>query len=92
MVFSANGLRYKYTVAPAGRNVPLGPATVMAGKLLVPVTDGYDVFDPATGKGERHMPLQRPPSARRRWCPRWPDRRCSSSAATRWSRSVRRPA
>jgi hypothetical protein len=35
----------------------------MAGKLLVPVTDGYDVFDPATGKGERHIPLQRPASS-----------------------------
>lgn len=63
MVFSANGLRYKFTIAPAGKNIPLGPATVMAGKLLVPVTDGYDVFDAATGKGERHMPLQRPPSS-----------------------------
>jgi hypothetical protein len=63
MVFSANGLRYKYTVTGAGRNVPLGPATVMAGRLLVPVTDGYDVFDPITGKGERHIPLQRPQSS-----------------------------
>jgi hypothetical protein len=63
MVFSANGLRYKYTVTPAGRNIPLGPATVMAGLLLVPVTDGYDVFDPDSGKGERHIPLRRPPSS-----------------------------
>jgi hypothetical protein len=63
MVFSANGLRYKYTVAPSGRNAPVGPATVMAGKLLVPVTDGYDVFDPASGKGERHIPVQRPPGS-----------------------------
>jgi hypothetical protein len=52
MVFSANGLRYKYTVAPSGRNAPVGPGTVMAGRLLVPVTDGYDVFDPGGGKGE----------------------------------------
>jgi hypothetical protein len=63
MVFSANGLRYKYTVAPSGRNAPVGPGTVMAGKLLVPVTDGYDVFDPAGGKGERHIPVQRPSSS-----------------------------
>jgi hypothetical protein len=63
MVFSANGLRYKYTVTPAGGDAPLGPGTMMAGKLLVPVTDGYDVFDPATGKGERHIPLQRPASS-----------------------------
>lgn len=60
MVFSANGLRYKYTVAPAGRNVPMGPATIMAGRLLVPVTGGYDVFDPETGRGERHIPVARP--------------------------------
>ncbi len=62
MVFSANGLTYKYTVAPAGANVPLGPATVMAGRLLVPVTGGYDVFEPETGKGDHHIPLIRPPS------------------------------
>jgi hypothetical protein len=62
MVFAANGLRYKYTVTPAGGNVPLGPATVMAGRLLVPVSDGYDVFDPVTGTGERHIPMGRPPS------------------------------
>ncbi|HEX9832524.1 MAG TPA: hypothetical protein VGA66_05445 [Mycobacterium sp.] len=61
MVFSANGLQYKYTVAPAGANIPLGPATVMAGRLLVPVTGGYDVFDPGSGKGDRHIPVPRPP-------------------------------
>jgi hypothetical protein len=62
MVFSANGLRYKYTVAPSGPNIPLGPAAMMAGRLLVPVTGGYDVFDPATGRGERHISVERPPS------------------------------
>ena len=63
MVFSANGLRYKFTVAASGTNNPLGPAAVMAGRLLVPVTGGYDVFDPASGAGERHIALQRPPSS-----------------------------
>ncbi len=63
IVFSANGFEYRYTVTPEGRNKPLGPATIMAGRLLVPVTDGYDVFDPATGQGERHIPVTRPPSA-----------------------------
>jgi hypothetical protein len=63
MVFSAKGLQYKYTVSPAGANVPLGPATVMAGKLLVPVTGGYDVFDANSGKGDRHIPVARPPSS-----------------------------
>ncbi|BBY79611.1 hypothetical protein H7I53_02915 [Mycolicibacterium pulveris] len=60
MVFSANGLRYKYSIAPAGPAAPLGPATVMAGRLLVPVTGGYDVFDSATGQGERHIAVSRP--------------------------------
>ena len=63
MVFSANGLRYRYTVSPSGANIPLGPATMMAGRLLVPVTDGYDVFDPVSGNGEQHIVLRRPPSS-----------------------------
>ncbi|MGO4442721.1 hypothetical protein AB4Z42_05135 [Mycobacterium sp. 2YAF39] len=62
MVFSANGIKYKYSVSPAGHNVPLGPATVMAGRLLVPVTGGYDVFEPGSGKGDHHIPVGRPPS------------------------------
>lgn len=60
MVFDAAGLRYKYTVTPSGGSRPLGPAVEMADRLLVPVTDGYDVFAPATGAGERHIPLARP--------------------------------
>lgn len=60
MVFSAGDLRYKYTVAASGTDRPVGPATVMAGKLLVPVTTGYDVFDPQTGAGEKHIALLRP--------------------------------
>jgi hypothetical protein len=63
MVFSANGLRYRYTVSPSGSNIPLGPATMMAGRLLVPVTGGYDVFDPTTGNGVEHIPVQRQPSS-----------------------------
>lgn len=63
MVFSANGLRYRFTVSPSGTNIPLGPATMMAGRLLVPVTDGYDVFDPVSGDGERHIVVHRPPSS-----------------------------
>ncbi len=61
MVFDASGLRYKYTVTPSGPSLPLGPAAEMADRLLVPVTDGYDVFDPGSGTGERHIPLARPP-------------------------------
>lgn len=62
MVFAANGIRYRYSIAPSGPDVPLGPATVMAGRLLVPVTGGYDVFDPDGGQGDRHIPVDRPPS------------------------------
>lgn len=62
LVFDANQLRYKYTVAPSGSNAPVGPATLMAGELLVPVTSGYDVFNPETGAGVRHIDLKRPPS------------------------------
>ena len=60
MVFDSSGLRYKYTVTPSGPSLPLGPAAEMANRLLVPVTDGYDVFDPGSGTGERHIPLARP--------------------------------
>ncbi|MCK0174645.1 hypothetical protein [Mycolicibacterium sp. F2034L] len=60
MVFAAEGLRYQYTVTPSGGHLPLGPGTEMAGRLLVPVTDGYDVFNPADGAGERHLPIARP--------------------------------
>jgi hypothetical protein len=61
MVFDASALRYKYTVSPVAGNAPVGPATLMAGKLLVPVTGGYDVFDSATGKGISHIDLPRTP-------------------------------
>jgi PQQ-like domain len=63
MVFDANGLRYKFTVSPVNGQTPVGPATIMAGKLLVPVTTGYDVFEPDTGTGERHLQVTRPAQA-----------------------------
>lgn len=64
MVFATDGLRYKYTVSPVGGQAPVGPATVMAGKLLVPVTTGYDVFDVESGAGERHLDVERAAGAR----------------------------
>jgi hypothetical protein len=60
MVFGAAGLRYRYTVGGSGASVPVGPATMMAGRLIVPVTDGVGVYDPATGNRERVIPLSRP--------------------------------
>jgi hypothetical protein len=62
MVFEANGLRYEYTVSPVNGQAPVGPATLMAGRLMVPVTTGYDVFDPKTGAGVVHIAVPRPPS------------------------------
>jgi hypothetical protein len=59
MVFDAANLTYRYSIAPAGPSVPVGPATMMAGKLLVPVTDGIAVCDPVTGVGEGFLPVHR---------------------------------
>lgn len=52
-----NKLRYRYTIdaTPA-----LGPATMMAGLLLVPVTDGLAVTDPADGTVQRTIPITHP--------------------------------
>ena len=62
MVFDATGLRYRYSVSAMNGQAPVGPATMMAGKLLVPVTSGYDVFEPATGAGQFHISVTRPPT------------------------------
>jgi hypothetical protein len=62
LVFDANHLNYRYTIPAAGPVVPLGPATLMAKKLLVPVTGGIGVYDAATGASERVIPVQRPPA------------------------------
>jgi hypothetical protein len=59
MVFDTANLTYRYAIGPAGSSVPVGPATLMAGKLLVPVTDGIAVCDPVTGVGEGFLPVQR---------------------------------
>jgi hypothetical protein len=59
MVFAASGVQYRYTVGPAGSHVPVGPATMMAGRLIIPVSDGVGVYDPATGVNERFIPLRR---------------------------------
>ncbi|MET0454287.1 MAG: hypothetical protein ABW137_20835 [Mycobacterium sp.] len=61
MVFEATGLRYKYSVSPVADQAPVGPAASMAGKLLVPVTTGYDVFQADTGAGVAHIAVPRQP-------------------------------
>jgi hypothetical protein len=62
MVFDAANLTYRYTIAAAGPAAPLGPAAMMAGRLLVPVTGGLGVYDPVTGANERYLPVSRPPA------------------------------
>ncbi len=63
MVFDAANLTYRYSIGAAGPSVPVGPATMMAGKLLVPVTDGIAVCDPVTGVGEGFLPVSRQPGS-----------------------------
>lgn len=60
MVFAADKLAYKYTIPASGPAVPLGPGTMMAAKLLVPVTGGLGVYDSGTGAPERVIAFTRP--------------------------------
>ena len=84
MVFDTDTLRYKFTVNAVDSQAPVGPGTMMAGKLLVPVTRGYDVFDPQTGAGERHIELIPPAAARSGGTRRRGHDRCWNSAAPPW--------
>jgi hypothetical protein len=61
LVFDATNFSYRYTIAATGPGVPLGPAALMAGHLLVPVTDGIGVYDAFTGVNERIIAVSRPP-------------------------------
>lgn len=58
MVFD-DDLTYRYTVS-AGSAAPLGPATMMAGRLLIPLTDALGVYASTTGTFERLIPVSRP--------------------------------
>jgi hypothetical protein len=62
LVFEASTLTLRYTIAAGGKTVPLGPGTMMAGKLLVPVTGAIGVYDAMTGANERYIPVDRAPS------------------------------
>lgn len=62
MVFSSTNIEYRYTIERSGPVVPLGPGVMMAEKLLVPVTGGLAVIDPATGARERVIPVDRAPA------------------------------
>ena len=60
MVFD-DKLSYRYTIDGTGPLAPLGPAAMMAGKLLVPVAGGLAVFDPASRSQERIIAVEHPP-------------------------------
>jgi hypothetical protein len=59
LVFSSSGMQYRFTVGTVDTHVPVGPGTVMAGRLIIPVSDGVGVYDPTTGVNERFIPLKR---------------------------------
>ena len=60
MVFDTK-LGYRFTITGDGPMAPVGPATLMAGRLLVPVAEGLGVYNPADGARERVIPLSHPP-------------------------------
>jgi hypothetical protein len=62
VVFDATNLTQRYTIAAGETTAPLGPGVMMAGQLLVPVTDGIGVYDPVSGANNRYIPVSRPPS------------------------------
>jgi hypothetical protein len=56
-------LAYRYTIEASGPVGPLGPGTMMAGKLLIPLTTGIGVYDPASGNNERIIAVNHPDGA-----------------------------
>jgi hypothetical protein len=61
VVFDSTSLTQRYTIAAGETTAPLGPGAMMAGQLLVPVTDGIGVYDPLSGANNRYIPVHRPP-------------------------------
>jgi hypothetical protein len=61
IVFDSTNLTQRYTIAAGETTAPLGPGVMMAGQLLVPVTDGIGVYDPLSGTNNRYIPVSRPP-------------------------------
>jgi hypothetical protein len=61
VALDGNTLAPRYTIAP-GSGAPIGPGVMMANKLLIPVTNGMAVYEPATGTLERVIPVDREPT------------------------------
>jgi hypothetical protein len=56
-----NKLGYRFTISGDGPLAPVGPAAMMAGKLLVPVAVGLAVYDANDGVQERVIPMTHSP-------------------------------
>lgn len=63
MVFEAGKLMLRYSITAGETAVPLGPGTMMAGQLLVPITGGIAVYDPLSGESSSIIPVSREPSS-----------------------------
>ena len=61
VVFDSTSLTQRYIIAAGETTAPLGPGVMMAGQLLVPVTDGIGVYDPVSGANNRYIPVHRAP-------------------------------
>ncbi len=61
VVFDSTTLTERYTIAAGETTAPLGPGVMMAGQLLVPVTDAIGVYDPLSGANNRYIPVHRQP-------------------------------
>ena len=62
MVFN-DKLNHLYTIEAAGPRAPIGPATVMAGSLLVPVPEGLLVCNKADGALQKMIAVTHPDGA-----------------------------
>lgn len=63
LVFDSSTLTQRYTIAAGETAAPLGPGVMMAGQLLVPVTNAIGVYDPVSGEPSRFIPVQRQSSS-----------------------------
>ena len=58
LVMDGTTLTFRYLIEPAS-GVPLGPGQMMANKLVIPVTGGIGVYDPANGTLDRIIAVDR---------------------------------
>lgn len=60
VVFDATKLAYRYAISAGDPAMPLGPAAMMANRLLIPLSGGVGVYEPSAGTLERVIPVARP--------------------------------